>query len=307
MNLNHLKNRELHEKLKLLLSEENRLTHDVLMHIMEVDRRKLFLEMAYPNLFDYLTKGIGFTAASAQRRIDAARLMRQIPEVADKISMGSLNLVQIGRFQKAIRYIGKKRSLKVSLDDKKRLLDKIQNKTLKETDLLIAKNFDLPVFYKEKKTLQSDESIRLELTFSKEEMERLDEAKAILSHALSEGNFKDMILHMADRVIKQRRNTDSKNNQKTVSKIGDRVTDVSDKAASRNQIQSGISSSIRRQTFQRDMSCQYQDPLTNKVCGSKYFLEIDHIKPRWVGGSHDAQNLRVLCSAHNKFRYFIGR
>ena len=30
-------------------------------------------------------------------------------------------------------------------------------------------------------------------------------------------------------------------------------------------------------------------------CGKRGRLEIDHIRPKWVGGSDDMENLRVLC------------
>jgi hypothetical protein len=35
-------------------------------------------------------------------------------------------------------------------------------------------------------------------------------------------------------------------------------------------------------------------------CGSTFALEIDHIHPKALGGSSDAENLRVLCRACNQ-------
>lgn len=37
---------------------------EILLHIAEIDRRKLYLSLAYPNLFDYLTKHIGYSNGS---------------------------------------------------------------------------------------------------------------------------------------------------------------------------------------------------------------------------------------------------
>ena len=82
MDLKQLKDTELNEKVKNLVIQERKLTQAILEHVAEIDRRKLYLSMAYPSLFDYLTKEVGYSAGAAQRRIDAARLMQRIPEVA---------------------------------------------------------------------------------------------------------------------------------------------------------------------------------------------------------------------------------
>ena len=37
-------------------------------------------------------------------------------------------------------------------------------------------------------------------------------------------------------------------------------------------------------------------------CPATTNLELDHIKPYGIGGNHEAENLRVLCHAHNTYR-----
>ena len=39
---------------------------------------------------------------------------------------------------------------------------------------------------------------------------------------------------------------------------------------------------------------------SGRKCNSTHNLQIDHIKPFAVGGTHDPGNLRVLCAAHNR-------
>lgn len=59
----------------------------------------------------------------------------------------------------------------------------------------------------------------------------------------------------------------------------------------------------RRKVFTRDKhECQYHSKITGKKCGSKRFLDIDHIKEFSKGGVHSEQNLRVYCSKHNRNR-----
>ncbi len=45
--------------------------------------------------------------------------------------------------------------------------------------------------------------------------------------------------------------------------------------------------------------CQYVDSVTGKKCESTYQLQIDHCVPLAKNGSHDINNLQVLCRTHN--------
>jgi 5-methylcytosine-specific restriction endonuclease McrA len=45
--------------------------------------------------------------------------------------------------------------------------------------------------------------------------------------------------------------------------------------------------------------CEYTDPRTKQRCGSKFYLEIDHIRPVALGGDNGLSNLRLLCRTHN--------
>jgi len=53
----------------------------------------------------------------------------------------------------------------------------------------------------------------------------------------------------------------------------------------------------------RDSGCQFIDPITKKLCGSTFFLQADHIQLKSLGGPNTKENLRMLCKAHNIFRY----
>ncbi len=138
-----LNNQELHFEVKNLASQERKLTEKILWHIAEVDRRKLYLAMAHSSLFDYLTKEIGYTAGSAQRRIDGARLLQKLPEVADKIKEGSLNLGQISKLQCVQRQFKKESGVAVSLAEQRNLLQNLENKSLEQADLILAQHFNL--------------------------------------------------------------------------------------------------------------------------------------------------------------------
>ncbi len=53
------------------------------------------------------------------------------------------------------------------------------------------------------KKIQTDETVRIKLTLSKEQMEILDRAKELLSHALPGATFAEVITSLAQRYVKQ--------------------------------------------------------------------------------------------------------
>jgi 5-methylcytosine-specific restriction endonuclease McrA len=62
-----------------------------------------------------------------------------------------------------------------------------------------------------------------------------------------------------------------------------------------------VSAPARREVFERDGGrCSFVGK-SGKRCESTHLLEYDHIKARALGGEHDADNLRLLCRAHNQY------
>ena len=121
MDLRTLSNIELMSRFGKLVQTERKITHLVLECISEIDVRKIYLERAYPSLFEFLTKVFGYSPSAAVRRIESARLLREVPEIALKIEDGSLNLSQLSQVQQAIRITQKQESRKVLLEEKREL------------------------------------------------------------------------------------------------------------------------------------------------------------------------------------------
>lgn len=53
----------------------------------------------------------------------------------------------------------------------------------------------------------------------------------------------------------------------------------------------------------QEVGCEFKSAETGRRCGSKHFAQFDHIKPWSHSGSNDADNLRVYCAAHNRWRW----
>jgi 5-methylcytosine-specific restriction endonuclease McrA len=312
MNLTQqLKDHELNNKLKSLASEEQKLTQTIIEHIAEVDRRKLFLSMAYSSLFDYLTKEINYSAGAAQRRIDAARMLQKIPEVAQKIESGHLNLGQISKVQQICRQIKKESGQIVPTEIQKNVLDKIENLNSQQTDLLLAQEFKIEIKTRAKTHIQRDESTRVELTFSKNEMALIKSAQALLSHKTG-GGLKETLIQLAHDILQKSTPKNIKKNSiiEDQGKIQNFIstqtsTYIATHAATDTATVAvkNVTARLRKEILYRDQFCQFINSTTGKVCGSRHYLELDHIVPRFAGGDHDVDNLRVLCKNHNNYRF----
>lgn len=340
--------------LKELIYSERRITNSVLECINEIELRKIHLESGYSSLFDFLTLGMGYSPAAAQRRIDGARLLRQLPEIAPKIEQGHINLSQISLLQKTIRNYQRDTSLKINLKQKKELLNKIANRNFKESELILAQELNLPIpSSPEIKQLHKDESQSITIHFSKEEIETLDQVKNLKSNAIGSLDYKSLFLFLAKQELKKyqkmhRDTTDITSdkeveNKESILKEASGASPISKLSSNPNpnpntntntDLTAATSKCLeeKRKTeikFSNDLYkpvprgiyktilkpgsfCEYRDPVTKKICGSKAFLQVDHIKPRWAfhhekdkSSVHHKENLRVLCGNHNKLVYHL--
>ncbi|MBK7960318.1 MAG: DUF222 domain-containing protein [Bdellovibrionales bacterium] len=264
MNFFEITNEELHHRLVSRAAEERRLTHQILQLIAEVDQRKLYLPMKAESLFDYLVQLIGYTPASAQRRIDAARMMQQVPELGSKIENGSLKLTQVSQVQQVLRLVRKKDNIQLLPDEKKDLLTKLENKTGAESELILAQEFKLPPQTHFRQKVQQDESVRIEFTLNKEQMEVVERAKALLSHARPGATLAEIIVSLAERYIKTRVETKSKAKVRTDQ--GSSSAAEGTGGQRRGVSQPAIPAAVKKAILGRSQRCEFRDSKTGKVC-----------------------------------------
>lgn len=90
MNLRNVSDQVLLEKTENLVKQERELLTQVLHHLREIESRRLFSSLGFKSLFDYAVKKLGYSADQAARRISAMRLLKEIPELEEKIESGAL-------------------------------------------------------------------------------------------------------------------------------------------------------------------------------------------------------------------------
>jgi len=258
----------LDERLFAYVQKEKEVLKEILWHIAEIDLRRLFLKMGYSSLYSYLTERMGYDGGSAQRRLDAARLAQQVPSVIESIDKGEITLAQVTFLQKSLRQTKEKVA---SAAAKAEILEALKNKTLAETQVAVCQALNIECKESPQIQHQANESVRLEVTLSKEQWEKVKMMRELLSSTLPNGEWDQVLEYIASKVIEQK-SKDPKSN-------------------------------LKQQVLQRDSCCQYKDSKSGKICGSKWNLQVDHIQPRWASGSDEVTNLRVLCADHNRELY----
>jgi 5-methylcytosine-specific restriction endonuclease McrA len=138
LTLSDLSDRELLGRLKSLVEKERATTVEILLHLNEVERRRLYLTLGYPSLFEYCTRHLGYSSSAAGRRISAARCVRDYPEVLLLLEKNEMTLVTVSRVASVLTA--------GTRDD---LLGKVRRKTEREVEEVLA-SYRPPVAFRDR-------------------------------------------------------------------------------------------------------------------------------------------------------------
>ena len=93
--LSRLTDDELEARLRGLVLKSNELCAELIAHLTELDRRKLYARWACPSLHAYCTSRLGFSDSAAYKRIAAARQAAKFPVILERIRSGKNHLSAI--------------------------------------------------------------------------------------------------------------------------------------------------------------------------------------------------------------------
>ena len=96
-----LADQQLLDQTRRLVANKRTLEVHILDHLAEIDRRGLALRRGFSSLFDYAVRELGFSDASAQRRILTMRLARRHEWVRAELQSGDLNLTSAAQLETA--------------------------------------------------------------------------------------------------------------------------------------------------------------------------------------------------------------
>ena len=277
-----LTNAELLKRLPELCAKEREATLELLWHLIELDRRRLYLEAGYSSLFDYCTRKLLYSEGGAQRRILAARCLKDKPELGELLKAGQVTLCTIATAARAIR----EQSAKV---------EDIVGKSKREVEKVVARANPMPKPKERIKPLvlqapkaaqvalanpAPQEGFELRFSVSKDVYEKFEEVKRHLSNTLQgELGLEAVFSKLLDNYLKP---------------VRERAKTMSSKTRF-------VPIALKREIQKRDgAQCSFVAPDGTR-CQEKCYLQYDHIVPFSLGGETTAENLRLLCSKHNRF------
>jgi hypothetical protein len=202
MDLSKISGKEILFRLDKLVRSERKLTHIILSHIYEVESRRLYFDAGFSSTVEYLKKGLGYSDDGAYTRFRSAQLLGQMPALEEKLESGAVNLSQLTEVQKAVR-LQTRSGQKISAEQTEQIIEKLENKNIFETRLVLAQELNLPIHTYQKIKPQADESVRVEITFTAEEFALIQKAKDLLSHQVPSGELSHLFIALAKKQIQK--------------------------------------------------------------------------------------------------------
>ncbi|MFH1017835.1 MAG: hypothetical protein V1798_06580, partial [Pseudomonadota bacterium] len=138
-NLKSLTNSELHQRTIELAKKEQQTTLELLNHLHEVERRKLFAEKGYGSLWDYVQRALGYSENQAYERISAMRLMFRTDEAKAALESGKLTLTQAAMAERHLRTEERTQQEPVSPEKVQSLVNRIEGLSKRETEKVLLK------------------------------------------------------------------------------------------------------------------------------------------------------------------------
>jgi len=277
MNLNHITDKNLIEMAESNRSLERIATTESLHYLREIDTRRLFSTLGYPSIFEFAVKHLKHSEDEACRRISAMRLLREIPELETKINSGELTMTNLNQAQTLFRRKAKQ-DQKLTKQEKIDFISQIEGKSKRETEKIISE-VSPEVYVPDRVRAISPSQILVSFAADAALIDKVERLKGLLAHSNPDISMGELTNWLCDIGIAAL----------------DKTTPAPARAKGSDQKfgRPLSKAAIRKAVWSRDNgSCQ--------KCKSKYAVQIDHIKPKAMGGEDSLENLRLLCRKCNQ-------
>jgi len=285
MLLEKLSPEEFDKVIRTMKSKENEAIADMVLHLCEMDKRQFFRELGYSSLFSYCTEGLKYSEGASYRRIQAARALKEHPDIYDKLKSGLLSLCTVAEVSR-VRDESKKTNLISKAEGKsKREVERLVSPLLppvksKKSSIRVVQRevAPAPIFESSTSTRETEESYALSVQLDKETYELLNRVKEHTGYIPLNELLKRTFRHF----------------------VNDKARDSRARKIKVLKKSRYISLSVRKTVRKRDQGqCTFVSK-SGKRCSERCGLEYDHIVPFSTGGSNEVNNLRLRCRGHNQ-------
>jgi 5-methylcytosine-specific restriction endonuclease McrA len=289
MDLRRISDQDLLSKTKELVARERELITEILRHLREIERRRLFADLGYSSLYDYCMKGLGYSEAETKSRIDAMRLIRELPQIEEHVTSGELSLTNLVKAKSFFRQ--EEKAGPMGMKEKLEVIDTLKNKSTREVEkVLLAQASVEPPAVKEKIRQVTAEVAEVKFAADDNLLNKMKRLRGLLAYKNPDMKTSELINELCeialDRLDPVRKKTRAEKKSEKLPNIIRRAPDVKNP---RNYISVKTKQEVWKKS---DGKC--------KNCQSEFALETDHNTPIALGGSSEAENLSLLCRNCNQ-------
>ena len=301
---------------------------DLLLHLAEVDERKLYLERPFPSMFAFCVDELGFSDDAAYYRITVARAGRRFPAILEAVREGKVHLAGLRLLVPHLTQENHREVLAQATGRSKREIEEIAARlaplppvpdSIRRVGVLApgaatgaALLAQSPIAAHPPGTSGagaagsprtqavqrgiiaplSAETFRVEFTAPAAFRDKLREAQDLLRHRVPDGNLAEVLGRALDVLIEQVK----KERFAVGRKARDAPEDSEGEASSRH-----IPDAIKRAVHERDGGrCTFVDAFGNR-CPETGGLEFEHEDGYACTHRHEVDRIRLLCRPHNQY------
>jgi 5-methylcytosine-specific restriction endonuclease McrA len=315
-----------------LVRKSHSVEAELLVHLAEIDERKLYLERAFPSMFAFCVDELGFSEDAAYSRILVARAGRRLPALIEALGSGQVHLAGLrllvphlteenhgevlaqaaGKSKREIEELIARLSPKPPVPSAIRKLPQaacsfplpypetrsVDLQTPGPAHVSAAAVLDTPaaassrVEHRPIVAPLTDQTFKVQFTASRAFKDKLRQAQDPLRHRVVDGDLATILESALDVLIERV--------QKERFGIG-RKPAKARKEAGRTSSSRHIPDAIKRAVYERDGGrCTFIDDRGHR-CPETGNLEFDHVEGFARTHEHDVARIRLLCRAHNQY------
>jgi hypothetical protein len=298
---------------------------DFLVALAEFDRQRLWVQLGFSNLFDFLHRELRLSRGSAHYRKVAAQLVQRFPEVVEPLRSGKLCITVVLELAKVItpenradvlpRFFGLSKQEAKAVAVEIRPAEVVPRKEMVTALPVVSrapagvvqpvepgravelganelpKKASLPMFAPPERSSSVEpltpDLRRLHMTVSKQFLDKLESARKGQGHAQPGASAEKVLEAALDLMLahQAKRRAEVRRPQRNP-------------RPTKNPCH--VPAAVKRAVWARDEGkCQWRLD-SGGICGSTLRLEIDHVRPLACGGQSTVANCRLACRFHNQ-------
>jgi hypothetical protein len=126
--LKGISNKALLSGIRRLSETERETVLSSLVHLIEIDRRKLYLPLGFSSLYEFCLGHLGYSEGTAVRRVKLARCIRAFPQSYLLLASGRISMSNLVKISKVI-----------DAGNADALLSEIEGRSAREVDLIVSR------------------------------------------------------------------------------------------------------------------------------------------------------------------------